>query len=148
MSRTYAQMSERCRAIDQEVQAVVRNPEAYRRAADLIRTKGHTREVFAATAPHDEGGQACNIEDAEASCFCIMGALVRAGVDLDLLHPQQGGGGWSDGTQYGFTMISEATRVMGLPFSANAWNNKPHRTADEVIAALETGAARLEEGTR
>ncbi|UTC28845.1 hypothetical protein MARCHEWKA_03330 [Brevundimonas phage vB_BpoS-Marchewka] len=133
----------------QEVETAVRNPAVYRAAADLVRTKGHTREVFAATAPHDQGGQVCNIEAPEAACFCIMGALVRAGVDLDLLHPQASlsrlVADWTDGDAYGFAMMSEATQIMDLPQRANAWNNHKDRTAEEVIAALEAGAAALED---
>ncbi|USN14706.1 hypothetical protein DOMOVOI_02320 [Brevundimonas phage vB_BpoS-Domovoi] len=133
----------------QEVETAVRNPAVYRAAADLIRTKGHTREVFAATGPHDQGGRVCNIEAPEAACFCIMGALVRAGVDLDLFHPQASlshwNGDWTDADSYGFAMMSEATRIMDLPQHANAWNNRKDRTAEEVIAALEAGAAALED---
>lgn len=146
--RSQAERDQRIREIESEISTVVRNPDAYRRAADLIRAQGFIRDTFAATAPAEQGGKPCNIEDPSAGCFCIMGALTRAGIDLDLLHPQSKGYAWdptwTDGPDYGFAMIPEATRVMNLPRSANTWNNRDARSTDEVIAALEGGAVYLE----
>ncbi|UTC28188.1 hypothetical protein GURKE_01570 [Brevundimonas phage vB_BpoS-Gurke] len=123
------------------------DPAAYRRAAEIIRTKGMVKGSFAAIDPNDLNTRV-DITNPAATCYCIMGAMALAGLELGHFkvnaenHPYYADR--TDADAYGFGMIQHATPVMELPMSANGWNNLATTTTEDVIAALERGAANLE----
>jgi hypothetical protein len=117
------------------------DPAVYARAADILEQGGGlVRGVFAATAPETvKGTEPVNIEDPRASCFCIMGAVVRAGIELGHIEPKPepgGRAGWTDGDSIGFRMVQGVTQALWLPCSANRWSNHDAKNTAEVVAAL------------
>lgn len=58
---------------------------------------------------------------------CIMGALYAGARHYGYVQADP------------FRMVHPATDLMHLPQPANWWNNRPERTKDEVLAALEQG---------
>lgn len=117
------------------------DPAVYQRAADLLEQGGGlVRGVFAATAPETvKGTRPVNIEDPEAHCFCIMGAVVRAGIDLGHIEPKpepRRSDGWTDGDSIAFRMIPGVTEALALPRSANFWNNHDAKDTQAVVNAL------------
>ncbi|USN15296.1 hypothetical protein KIKIMORA_01500 [Brevundimonas phage vB_BpoS-Kikimora] len=123
------------------------DPAVYRRAAEIIRTKGMVKGSFAAIDPNDPN-TGVDITNPAATCYCIMGALTLAGLELGHFkvnaenHPYYADR--TDADTYGFWMVPYATPVMELPMSANSWNNRAATTTEDVIAALERGAENLE----
>ena len=87
----------------------------FARAADLIETKGWTQGTSARTAT----GDPCSPDDPKATCFCASGALAAVGA-------------------WGADMAR--LRAHLNIYSLSIWNDRPDRTAAEVIAALRACA--------
>lgn len=121
------------------VSRLVMSPKAYQRAAELVEG-GFAKETLA----RDAQGKEVDVASPNAVSFCIMGAMMRAGIDLGILP--QTDDTWSDPSPAfnWSTMVGPVTQAMGdKPHdgayghrSANAWNNDPKVTQEDVVAAL------------
>lgn len=99
-------------------------------AADLIaKPRGWTQEAYARTSPK---GDFRNPADADATCFCVMGALYRAsGVPTwSVTTPE-----WSEAIY----ALQEQTGEICLP----RWNDDRKRCKRDVVAALRGAAERV-----
>lgn len=123
-----------------EADRIARDPRVYAHAAALVR-QGWVRGSFA----EDNSRKPVDIQSPSATCFCIMGAVVRAGFDLGLAEPRiPPGDTWSSASALGFDLVPQVREALGpkagdprASASPNYWNNQKARTAEEVIAALE-----------
>lgn len=90
------------------------------RAADLIEPEGKwTQQIYART----EDGRSTDVQDPEAICFCMAGALARVAGDFN-------------------ERFISAKQVVGniLDRGMADWNDAPERTQPEVVAALRRAA--------
>jgi hypothetical protein len=92
------------------------------RAKDLV-SKGWTQRARA----RDVGGKICNFASDEACSFCLVGALSRAEVDLNL-------DAWEKVRVRG--VIGDSLRPMrALPLAF--WNDRAERTQEEAVRLLD-----------
>jgi hypothetical protein len=93
-------------------------------ARRLIDEKGWTQGQAART----RSGKPVEITLDDASCFCTVGALSRACMNLGVPHS---GHSWSRT----FTAFRQA--LPGSPDYIAAWNDAPSRTKDDVLKAFD-----------
>lgn len=94
--------------------------EVLNKAADLLEKPGAwTRGTYA----RDSAGQLVASSDHTATCWCAMGATIRAAFSL--------------GTRSG-DAIEQIAKFAGD--NIGAWNDAPGRTQAEVVAALRQAA--------
>jgi hypothetical protein len=92
------------------------------RAAELLRA-GWVQEEFAT----DANGDTVSFDAPQATCFCTLGAIHRAGHDLRL----------------GLNERTEARIALGAMLATGdliGWNDTPGRTQAEVVTAFERAA--------
>jgi hypothetical protein len=97
-------------------------PAVLRAAADLIEPEGRWVQGFWATTKR---GRAIGYEEANAACWCAVGALMRVSrsAPLDLWYP----------TRDALERVIDHQSIPG-------WNDAPDRTQAEVVAALRRAA--------
>lgn len=102
--------------------------ETLRKAAQVLRERGLAKGYY-----RDESG-----------CVCIKGALrIAHGGDVGL--PETFDDYVADLMVVARGVIPGTVNVGGFAHDAiTVWNDEPERTAEEVIAALEAAAARLD----
>ena len=94
-----------------------------REARELIaKPGGWTQGVFARTSE----GKACPWQASTASCFCALGAVERASAAGNRWH-----------TRNQATDILRSEGIGNIAESISLWNDAPHRTQADVIAAFD-----------
>jgi hypothetical protein len=98
-------------------------------AAELIETKGWTQGSYA----RDANGEAVDLLDKNAECFCIIGALshVSWGYDFNIRCKAY---------QFATNILHDKSL---LP-----WNDDPARTKEEVITFLKSASELARKETR
>ncbi|MGW3428024.1 DUF6197 family protein [Streptomyces melanosporofaciens] len=111
----------------------------YRMAANVIRTNGHHKGAFF-TRPESGVG----IEPTASECpVCIAGALSLAMFDFPI--PSTGQNERSNKFEAVARKLADLMGLEGDPLlepvgRLAAWNDRPERTANDVITALEKAA--------
>lgn len=109
-----------------------------RRAATLV-DAGWTRGVEA----RDGYGNACLVYSPDAKCWCALGALERASIELHELRIIKIRACAALHSAVGFS-FTETRGARALYWDISQWNDQAERKKDEVIAALNKAANALE----
>lgn len=100
-------------------------------ARAIIDEKGWTQGAYA----RDDRGAFIDVTSSRAVCFCTLGALRRAQVDLkDSVS--------LDSYKTAALWLNEA----GVPRGFGSWNDAPTRTKVDVLAMFDKAIALAEEG--
>jgi len=133
---TYVTDQEESDRLTQIARAVVFDPAVYSRAADLIETGGFSQGWLALNSR----SKTVDLTSPDAVCFCIMGAITRAGFDLGYIPDQK------DAETLWNSLGNPARLALGLSEGVPRWNNTRGRTAQEAIQALRGASIeRIEE---
>ena len=97
-----------------------------RRVRELLSEPGRWTQGYFA---RDAAGQECASKDPAATCWCVVGAMVRLG---------------SDDPRPDIEFINALKAHLGPPCSLSMWNDAPGRTHADVLALLDRVVAQME----
>lgn len=124
----YVADPERSALLTGAINRIAFNPRVYQHAADLIEDGGLAKDYLALGV----SGRSVDLTSPLAKSFCVMGAVCRAGYDLGLVP----GDVSLEPMHLWTTLVEPVTKALGIPQSANFWNNRSDTTAEDVVQAL------------